>query len=207
MAIPAWLKVIPSSGNGTNNVALNGNVNTGRDAKNIDLSVQNDNVENCTIKVIQAGANEFVTIQATASPNKTGGNITISGKSNSAKLTFAWKQNPTPGFDAPIPANYTAAGLSTANGEAIENDPGSSAEYDYSIVLNIPENTTTDSRKAVLIVTTESGETAQCEITQAAGDAYLWVGEAGQTEISVTLPADGSSVEIAIISNTNWEIV
>ena len=78
-------------------------------------------------------------------------------------------------------------------------DPGATAEYDFSLQLTFPENTTVEEVSRVLKVTTECGQTAQIEIKQAAGDAYISV---EPTEI--TLEADGSAVSVTVKSNTQW---
>ena len=71
--------------------------------------------------VIQAGKPETTTIQSTATATKTGGTVTISGTSNSSKLTFTLG---TGDLAITLPATYTAAGSTVTNGAAITGDPG-----------------------------------------------------------------------------------
>lgn len=100
-----------------------------------------------------------------------------------------------------MPASYTAGGVSTDNGVAIAGDPGATAEYDWSIVLDVPENVTIGELTKQIIVTDEGGNTDTCLLTQAAGDAYLTV-----TKTSIELTYQGTAVSFGVESNTSWTI-
>jgi hypothetical protein len=100
-----------------------------------------------------------------------------------------------------LPSKYEAAGEDTANGSAIAGDPGATAEYEYNVVLSVPENTTIGSITRVLKVTANGGQYAQISLVQSAGDAYLSV---APTEI--TIPQDGSAVSVTVTSNTSWTV-
>lgn len=206
MAKPSWLTITPESGNGNGSIQFSGTEHTGRVARTYAATVSNSKTADCTINVSQSPKAEFVTIQGTAAPAKEGGSLTITGQSNSTKLTFSWQQEPAPTLVMEIPANYMAGGTSTANGAAISGDPGATAQYDFSIEFTVPENTTIGTLTATLVVTSNGGQTAQCVITQAAGDAYLWVGEEDQTETSVTIPQDGSAQTVQVLSNDAWTV-
>ena len=82
-----------------------------------------------------------------------GGIITIQGKSNSSKLTFAWIGE---SYEVELPAQYTAAGLSTNNGTAIAGDPGASAEFAFTVELEVPLNNTIEEVIRILKVTANS---------------------------------------------------
>ena len=206
MAKPSWLTITPDSGNGNGSIQFSGTEHTGRVARTYAATVSNSKTADCTINVSQTPKSEFVTVQGTAAPTKEGGALTITGQSNSSKLTFSWKQEPAPTLVMEIPANYTANGASTANGAEITGDPGATAQYDFSIAFTVPENTTIGPLTATLVVTSIGGQTAECVITQAAGDAYLWVGEEDQTETSVTIPQDGSAQTVQVLSNDAWTV-
>ena len=206
MAKPSWLTITPDSGNGNGSIQFSGTEHTGRVARTYAATVSNSKTADCTINVSQTPKTEFVTIQGTAAPTKEGGSLTITGQSNSSKLTFSWKQEPAPTLVLEIPANYTANGASTANGAEITGDPGATAQYDFSIQFTVPENTTIGTLTATLVVTSNGGQSAECVITQAAGDAYLWVGEEDQTETSVTIPQDGSAQTVQVLSNDAWTV-
>lgn len=206
MAKPSWLTITPDSGNGNGSIQFSGTEHTGRVARTYAATVSNSKTADCTINVSQTPKTEFVTIQGTAAPTKEGGSLTITGQSNSTKLTFSWKQEPAPTLVLEIPDNYTANGTSTANGAVISGDPGATAQYDFSIQFTVPENTTIGTLTATLVVTSNGGQTAECVITQAAGDAYLWVGQKDQTETSVTIPQDGSAQTVQVLSNDAWTV-
>lgn len=206
MAKPAWLTITPQSGNGNDTVAYSATEHTGRVARTYVSTIVNAKIDDCTVNVSQTPKAEFVTIQSTASPSKVGGPLSITGTSNSAKLTFSWKQSPAPTLVVDVPAQYTAGGQSTNNGSAIQGDPGATASYDFSVSLTIPENATVGALTATLVVTAEGGQSAQCVITQAAGDPYLWVEAENQTEASITIPQDGSAVNVNVLSNDAWTV-
>lgn len=147
---------------------------------------------------------EFVTFDngSEQSVPKSGGSVTITGKSNSSKLTF------TKGSGEVITADitsveYTAGGKSTVNGVAIEGDPGASAQYNFSIVLTATENGTVDDRNQQIIVTAAGGSSITATITlkQSAGDAFISV---EPTEIDV--PQDGSEVQVQVSTNTTFTV-
>lgn len=206
MAKPSWLTITPDSGSGDGNIKFSGTEHTGRVARTYAATVSNSKTADCTINVSQTPRTEFVTMRSNAAPVKDGGPLTILGKSNSTKLTFSWKQQPAPTLELVIPENYTANGKSTANGAVISGDPGATAQYDYSFQFTVPENTTTGTLTAILVVTSNGGQTAECVITQAAGDAYLWVGQKNQTETSVTIPQSGSAQTVQVLSNDAWTV-
>lgn len=206
MAKPSWLTINPGSGNGNGTIQFSGTEHTGRVARTYVATVSNSKTADCTINVSQTAKNEFVTMQATASPSKEGGDLTITGSSNSTKLTFSWKQSPSPTLVLEIPANYTAGGTSTPNGTAISGDPGATAQYSFSIKFTIPANTTIDELTATLVVTDAGGHTAQCVITQAKGDPYLWVGVMNQTETNCTIPQAGTATGVQVFSNDAWTV-
>lgn len=206
MAKPSWLTITPGSGVGNGAIKFSGTEHTGRVARTYAVTVSNSKTADCTVNVSQSPKAEFVTIQGTAAPAKGGGALTITGASNSTKLSFSWKQAPAPTLVMAIPANYTAGGTSTANAAVISGDPGTTAQYDFSITFTVPANTTIGTLTATLVVTANGGQTAQCVITQAAGDAYLWVGQKNQTKTSVTVPQSGAAQMIQVLSNGAWTV-
>ena len=70
---------------------------------------------------------------------KAAGTVTVEGKTNSQKLTFAWAGSVS---DVPIPAKYSANGTQTDNAASITGDPGATAEFPFSIELEFPANET-----------------------------------------------------------------
>ena len=132
MSYAAWLSPSKTSGAGNDTVNVTaGTDNTGRNARSTNMTFKAANCADVVRQVTQAGKPEFVTIQGTAAIDKTGGTITISGTSNSKKLTFSLASGGT--LALTLPANYTANSVSTANGADISGDPGASQEYAFSI--------------------------------------------------------------------------
>ena len=202
MAYANWLSIdtLSGSGNGTINVSASSS-NTGRNARSTTFTASAANCDDVVRTVSQAGKPEFVSISSTASVSKDGGSVTISGTSNSSKLTFSLGTGGT--LDITLPTTYTANSVTTDNGVAITGDPGASAEYAFSITIaDIPANTSIDDLTKQIIVTDNASHTSTCTITQAAGDAYLTV-----TPASVELPWDAStSGSFSVSSNTSWTI-
>ena len=148
--------------------------------------------------VNQAGKPEYVDIADTASSEKTGKVVTISGISNSRKLTFSLG---TGDLDIALPDNYTANSVQTTNGTAIAGDPGALSVYNFSIALTAPANTEIDPLTRQVIVTDEGGHQDVCLLTLAAGDAYLRV-----TEGDIKLDYLGTPVTVHVESNTDWTV-
>ena len=205
MAYSAWLVPSKTSGSGNDTVNVTAGVdNTGRNARSTNMTFKAANCEDVVRQVTQAGKPEFVSIAGTAAIEKTGGTITISGTSNSKKLTFSLASGGT--LTLTLPDNYTANSVSTANGANISGDPGATQEYAFSIQFaNVGANPTISAKSCQLIVTDDGGHTATCTITQAAGDPTLSVSPA-----SVTLDWNAYSAETSasftVTSNTNWTI-
>lgn len=200
MAYASWVTPNKVSGNGDDTVAWTGSVHTGRSSRTTTATFSASGVESKTLTIVQAGKAEFVTIDSTASVAKGGGSVTISGTSNSSKLTFSLTG--TNGIGLVLPSSYTANSVTTNNGTAITGDPGAAQEYSFSITFTgIGENTTIAALTSQLTVTPNSGTAATCDITQAAGDAYLTI-----SPTTINLTAAGTAVNVSVSSNTSWTI-
>jgi len=200
MAYASWVSPNKTSGNGNDTVAWTGQAHTGRSARQTTATFSASGVESKTLTIIQAGKTEFVTIESTAAVSKDGGTLTISGTSNSSKLTFSLTG--TNGIGLVLPAKYTANSVQTNNGTAIAGDPGAVAQYAFSITFTgIGENTTVGSLTSQLTVTANGSQTATCDITQAAGSAYLTI-----DPTTINLTAAGTAVNVSVESNTSWTI-
>ena len=205
MAYSAWLVPSKTSGSGNDTVNVTaGSDNTGRNARSTNMTFKAANCEDVVRQVTQAGKPEFVTMQASAAIDKAGGTITITGTTNSSKLTFSLASGGT--LELTLPTTYTANSVSTNNGAAISGDPGAATEFPFSIQFaNVGANPTINAKTCQLIVTDDAGNTATCTITQAAGDPTLSVSPA-----TVTLDWDayteGTSASFSVTSNTNWTI-
>lgn len=200
---PSWLTTNPATGGSGNGAIQNSaSEHTGRVARTGTVTVTATGLSTPkTYKVTQTPKAEFVSFDdgAEMAASKSGGALTIQGKSNSAKLTFSWVGNVD---DVDIPESYQANGTPTNNGDVIEGDPGAQNEYAFSIQLTLPENETVDEVVRTLLVTADGAQTAQIAIKQAAGDPTL---EIEPTEI--TIPQAGTpAVSVQVTSNTTWTI-
>lgn len=206
MAHASWL--VPSKNSGSGNDTVNvtaGSNNTGRNARSTNLTFMAANCPDVVGVVTQAGKPEFVTLQATAAVDKAGVvTLTISGTSNSSKLTFSLASGGT--LPLTLPSSYTANSVATNNGAAISGDPGGTAEFPFSIAFsNIAANPSITAKSVQLIVTDNAGHTATCTITQAAGDPTLSVSPAS-VQLDWNAATEGTSASFAVTSNTNWTI-
>lgn len=197
MAKPTWVTTQPSSGTGNGTVQVSATAHTGRVQRTGELTYKADGADDVVQSVTQKGKAEFVTVE-NVSASKAGGSVTVKGKSNSSKLTFALG---TGDITITLPNTYTAAGKSATNGTAINGDPGASAEFEFSLAVTVPANTTIAAKSRQITVTTAGGQSATSTISQAAGDAALEVLPA-----SITLEADGTAVEVTVTSNTSWTV-
>lgn len=196
-----FVTVDPVSGSGDQAVNFSGEKHTGRLQRTINLTVTTNGGAKKALVVNQAAAAEVVRSDSpNASVQKTGGNVTITGKSNSTKLTFAVTPAEENGLTLQLPANYTAAGKTTANGAVIADDPGASGEFVWSITIsNVPANVTIEELTATLKVTAAGGQTANVTVTQAAGDSTIELDK----EI-VNLDVNGTQQTVNVTSNDSW---
>ena len=210
MAKPSWLSITPTSGSGNGQIQYSATSHTGRVARPsspYESIVENSKTADCTVSVTQNPKAEFVQIQSTASPAKTGGTLKITGTGNAATLTFSYKDSPAPTLELSPVTTYTVNSASATSGTAISGDPGASAQYTFEVTLEVPENMTLESKTCTLVVQgSASSITSQCVITQSAGDPYLWVGKADQTEISITIPQAGTAQSVQVLSNDAWTV-
>lgn len=199
MAKASWVNVSPSSGSGNGTVAVSSaSEYTGRVARSSVLTFKAANVADVVRTVNQAGKPEYVDIADSASSEKTGKVVTILGVSNSSLLTFSLGIGD---LDISLPTSYIANSVSTANGAAISGDPGASAAFNFSISITVPANETIEAQTRQIIVTDNAGNTDVCLLTLAAGEAYLTVAEG-----TIDLTYQGTAVNVAVESNTNWTV-
>lgn len=196
-----FVTVDPVSGSGDQAVNFSGEKHTGRLQRTINLTVTTNGGAKKALVVNQAAAAEVVRSDSpNASVQKTGGNVTITGKSNSTKLTFAVTPAEENGLTLQLPANYTAAGKTTANGAVIADDPGASGEFVWSITIsNVPANVTIEELTATLKVTAAGGQTANVTVTQAAGNSTIELDKE-----TINLDVNGTQQTVNVTSNDSW---
>ena len=166
MAKSSWLTVFPMSGSGDATLTNTGTNHTGRNTRSttVTATVKGLSVSR-SYTVVQKALAEFVSITGSASVtvDREGQTLTLSGISNSSKLTFA-----SDSTSVTVPTSYTVNEEAATNGTAISGDPGASAQYAFSISVTVPVNTTTSVRSFTITVTTASGAKATWTLNQAA---------------------------------------
>lgn len=202
MAYASWVTPNKQSGSGNDTVSWTGSTHTGRSSRTTTATFAASGVTpSPTLTIIQAGKTEFVDMDDTAAVAKTGGTVTISGSSNSSKLTFSLTGTDNIGLT--LPASYTANSVSTTNGASITGDPGATQQYNFSITFSsIAANAGVTALTAQLTVTDNAGHTDTCTITQAAGDATLSI---SPTTINLTAAGVADNA-VTVTSNTSWSI-
>lgn len=199
MAKADWVKATPSQGSGKGSVSVSSTgEHTGRLARRSILTWKGANVSDVVRNVIQAGKPEYVDIEDTMAVEKNGKLVTITGISNSARLTFSLGVGD---LDISLPSQYLANSLQTNNGEAILGDPGASAAYPFSIQVNVPSNVEVEPLSRQIIVLDDAGATDVCTLTLAGGDAYLTVAEG-----DINIDYLGTPVDVPVDSNINWTV-
>lgn len=208
MAIPSNLTVTPFEGNGNTTISITSKTKpTGRN--NVTRSITGKIVgqsNSVTINVTEKGKAEFVTFSGkdkTVHVGEDGETIEITGTSNSSKLTFSWSTNK---IGIPNVTSFTVnSGTSATSGTAITGDPGATAQYTFKVSIVVPKNNTTNNRDSVLKVTCNTTSiTDNFTISQMAGAAYLYLNSTGTTTASITIPQNGTSQTVNVLSNTDW---
>lgn len=132
--------------------------------------------------------------------DKDGGTVTLTGKSNSKKITFS------KGTGAIIGANlaaikFTANGAAATSGTAISGDPGAKAKYSFSLTLTAAANETIEARTQQIIATADGGQKATATLNQTAGDPFIEV-----VPTSIDVPQNGSAVQVSVDTNTTFTV-
>ena len=115
MAKPSWLIINPTQGSGNGTTTNSANAHTGRVARTGIVTVTGVGVSTpATYRVIQEPKAEFASYDngTEMSANKDAGKVTITGKSNSSKLTFSWLGD---SHNVSLPSSYSAGGITTNN--------------------------------------------------------------------------------------------
>lgn len=202
MALPSYFHATPSSGSGNGTVQISGDVHTGRQNRTGTATITPSGGATAkTVSIVQTAAAEFVSFDnVSVTVSKTGGVVTITGRSNSKKITFSLGASNE--LSLSLPASFTAAGASAASGVNIDGDPGAVSAYNFSITFSgIAENTDVDTLVSTLTAVSESGASAAITIQQTGATASLSVSPA-----TITIPADGTAQTVTITSNTNWTV-
>ena len=132
--------------------------------------------------------------------DKDGGIVTLTGKSNSQKITFSKGTGDI--IDANISAiKFTVNGAEATSGTNISGDPGAKAKYNFSLTLTAAANEIIQARTQQIIATANGGQKATATLKQTAGDPFI---EVVPTQIDV--PQDGSAVQVTVDTNTTFTV-
>ena len=146
-------------------------------------------------------AEEFIKFDISSpAVDKGGGTITLTGKSNSQKITFSKGTGAIIGADISA-IKFTANGAEATSGTNISGDPGAKARYSFSLTLTAAENETIQARTQQIIATAKGGQKATATLNQTAGDPFI---EVAPTKIEV--PQDGSAVQVTVDTNTTFTV-
>lgn len=198
----------PSSGRGDTQLTLNAesaNVGNREIVKSVFTITAPGVSPNKTITANLAAAPEFITLEQAGTGvtvPATAGKVTITGVSNSPKLEFGVESGDIVEEDLGD-KQFTADGSITAtNGVAITGDPGADHKYEFSIEINYVLNDTVGTRTQVFTIQGSSESVKQTlTITQSAGAARLEVSPA-----KITVPQDGSAVNVQVTTNTTFTV-
>lgn len=189
MAKSSWLTVSPTSGRGNATIQNIGTSHTGRLDRQTSVTGRAIGIASSkSYTVTQKAKSEFITIGAASySVVNTGGIVTVSGTSNSPKLTVSVGSGGTLG-------TLTVNGSQATNGQNITGDPGASAQYSWSIQIQVGENlTATQRRITVTVIGSSSSVTDTVQIVQAASVFEYEFSIAAGT---ATIPASGGNSAI-----------
>jgi hypothetical protein len=132
--------------------------------------------------------------------DKGGGTITLTGKSNTTKITFSKGIGDI--IKADIAAiKFIANGAEATNGTAITGDPGAKAKYSFSLTLTALANETIKPRTQQIIATSSGGQKATSTLNQTAGDPFIEV-----IPTSIDVPQNGSTVQVTVDTNTTFTV-
>lgn len=146
-------------------------------------------------------ADEFIEFDnKSPAVDKGGGTITLTGKSNSQKITFSKGTGDIikPSITA---IKFTANGAEATNGTNIPGDPGAKAKYSFSLILTAAANESIQARTQQIIATANGGQKATATLSQTAGDPFI---EVAPTKIDV--PQNGSAVQVTVDTNTTFTV-
>lgn len=146
-------------------------------------------------------ADEFIEFDNNSpAVDKNGGTITLTGKSNSQKITFSKGTGKI--IEASIETiKFTVNGVGATNGTAISGDPGAKAKYSFSLTLTASVNETIEARTQQIIATANGGQKATTTLKQTAGDPFIEV-----APTSIDVPQSGSAVQVTVDTNTTFTV-
>lgn len=146
-------------------------------------------------------ANEFIQFDNNSpAVDKGGGTVTLTGKSNSQKITFSKGTGNIIGASLTA-IKFIANGAEATSGTDISGDPGAKASYSFSLSLTAAANETIEARTQQIVAVAKGGQKATATLKQTAGDPFI---EVSPTNIDV--PQNGSAVQVTVDTNTTFTV-
>ena len=146
-------------------------------------------------------ADEFIEFDNNSpAVDKGGGTVTLTGKSNSSKITFSKGTGDIIGANIAA-IRFTANGVGAISGTAISGDPGAKAKYSFSLTLTAAANGTIEARTQQIVATASGGQKATTTLKQTAGDPFIEV-----APIKIDVPQDGSAAQVTVDTNTTFTV-
>lgn len=146
-------------------------------------------------------ADEFIEFDnKSPAVDKGGGIVTLTGKSNSQKITFSKGTGDIIGASLSA-IKFTVNGAEATSGTNIKGDPGAKAKYSFRLTLTAAANETIKARTQQIVAMANGGQKATATLNQTAGDPFI---EVAPTNIDV--PQDGSAVQVTVDTNTTFTV-
>lgn len=146
-------------------------------------------------------ADEFIEFDnKSPAVDKGGGTLTLTGKSNTKKITFSKGTGDIIGADISA-IKFTANGVGAISGTNISGDPGAKAKYSFSLILTAAANETIKARTQQIIAKADGGQRATVTLNQTAGDPFIEV-----TPTNIDVPQDGSAAQVTVDTNTTFTV-
>lgn len=172
MAKPEWITIGTIEGSMNGSSEITAAAHTGRVAREGNITVTTAGGVTDTTAVSQVGAAEVIIVDKLEyAATAIGQNVTIHGRSNSANLVCRFDT-----ADGSLPIKLAVAGVTDEswNGfkdTTVDGDPGSSAIYDFTLTVTVPENKSESVREFKSVVMNAVGDvySEEVKITQAAG--------------------------------------
>lgn len=189
MAKPSWISLSTTTGTNNGKATVSVTTYTGRNNRTGTITATTAGGATASSTVTQSAKTEFITISSPTdlkiSVGNTGGKVAIIGKSNSkalkivAGLSASVEFNTTPALyiEGQLVSKRAVDGSIVWNGSNladVPDDPGSSAQYNFTIEFDIKENKSV-STKALSFLISNNGvdealvQTDSVVITQVAG--------------------------------------
>ena len=146
-------------------------------------------------------ADEFIQFDnKSPAVDKGGGTVTLTGKSNSSRITFSKGTGDIIGANIAA-IKFIANGAEATSGTDISGDPGAKAKYSFSLSLTAAVNETLKARTQQIIATARGGQRATATLNQTAGDPFIKV-----APTNIDVPQDGSAVQVTVDTNTTFTV-